>query len=143
MKFTKSSLVNETLKFDHIKRQRTVSSDHTKRLSLNLVQKKCTNTKEQRLIFFLVKLWLYKIWAQSEPEPEPEPPAAADDVFKLKKKSSVTPRKSLPKEEEQPAFAGLKLKKAETVKRAFEETKLETVDLKHHEFEKVPQEETV
>jgi len=91
----------------------------------------------------LVKLWLYKIWAQSEPEPEPEPPAAADDVFKLKKKSSVTPRKSLPKEEEQPAFAGLKLKKAETVKRAFEETKLETVDLKHHEFEKVPQEETV
>ena len=55
----------------------------------------------------------------------------------------MTPRKSLPKEEEQPAFAGMKLKKAETVKRAFEETKLETVDLKHHEFEKVPQEETV
>ena len=37
----------------------------------------------------------------------------------------------------------MKLKKAETVKRAFEETKMETVDLKHHEFEKVPQEETV
>ncbi len=40
MKFTKSSLVNETLKFDHIKLQRTLSSDHTKRLSLNLVQNK-------------------------------------------------------------------------------------------------------
>jgi len=79
-----------------------------------------------------------------EPEPEPEPATAAEDVFKLKKKSSVTPRKSLPpKEEEQPAFAGMKLKKAETIKRAIEETKMETVDLKHHEFEHLPQEETV
>ena len=74
---------------------------------------------------------------ESEPEPEPAPAP-------LKKKSSVTPRKSLPaKEEEQPAFAGFKLKKAETIKRGFDETTMETVDLKHHEFEHLPHEEIV
>ena len=79
-----------------------------------------------------------------EPEPEPEPASGADDMFKLKKKSSVTPRKSLPpKEEEQPAIAGMKRKQAETIKRGFDETKMETVDLKHHEFEHLPQEEIV
>ena len=64
-------------------------------------------------------------------------------MFKLKKKSSVTPRKPIQKEEEQPAFAGFKLKKAETVKRQWDDGGLEKVDLKHHEFEKIPQEEQV
>lgn len=64
------------------------------------------------------------------------------EMFKLKKKSSVTPRKSIQKEEEQPAFAGFKLKKAETVKRGWDDGGLEKVDLKHHEFEKQPQEES-
>lgn len=63
-------------------------------------------------------------------------------MFKLKKKSSVTPRKSIQKEEEQPAFAGFKLKKAETVKRGWDDGGLQKVDLKHHEFEKQPQEES-
>lgn len=64
-------------------------------------------------------------------------------MFKLKKKSSVTPRKApIQKEEEQPAFAGFKLKKATTVKREWDDGGLEKVDLKHHEFEKQPQEET-
>ena len=89
------------------------------------------------------KMEIKKKDKKPEAEPEPEPATGADDMFKLKKKSSVTPRKSLPKEEEQPAFAGMKLKKAETIKRGFDETKLETVDLKHHEFEHMPQEETV
>ena len=64
-------------------------------------------------------------------------------MFKMKKKSSGTPRKMLPKEEEQPAFAGMKLKKAQTVKRQWDEAGLEMVDLKHHEFEKLPQDEQV
>ena len=64
-------------------------------------------------------------------------------MFKMKKKSSATPRKMLPKEEEQPAFAGMKLKKAQTVKRQWDEAGLEMVDLKHHEFEKLPQDEQV
>lgn len=64
-------------------------------------------------------------------------------MFKLKKKSSVTPRKQLPVEEEQPAFAGMKLKKATTVKRQWDDAGLEKVDLKHHEFEGQPQEEQV
>ena len=89
------------------------------------------------------KMEIKKKEKRPEPEPEPEPASTSDDVFKLKKKSSVTPKRSIPKEEEQPAFAGFKLKKAETIKRQFDEQKLETVDLKHHEFEKLPQEETV
>ena len=49
----------------------------------------------------------------------------------------VTPKK----EEEEPAFAGFKLKKASQVKRKFDEPEMEKVELKHHEFEKLPQEE--
>ena len=36
----------------------------------------------------------------------------------------------------------MKLRKASQVKRTWDDDKMETVDLKHHEFEKVPQEET-
>merc|ERR1712048_76064 len=80
---------------------------------------------------------------KKEPEPpkEEEKPPAEGDMFKLKKKSSVTPRKPIQKEEEQPAFAGFKLKKAETVKRQWDDGGLENVNLKHHEFEKAPQDE--
>ena len=103
---------------------------------------------------------------QKEPSPEPaapqdaskpkyerkktvekkEEPAKAEggEMFKLKKKSSVTPRKQIPPpEEDQPAFAGMKLKKATTVKRQWDDGGLEKVDLKHHEFEGIPQEEQV
>ena len=82
---------------------------------------------------------------KKEPEPpkEEEKPPAEGDMFKLKKKSSVTPRKPIQKEEEQPAFAGFKLKKAETVKRQWDDGGLENVNLKHHEFEKEPQNEEV
>ena len=38
-----------------------------------------------------------------------------------------------------PAFASIKLKKAEIVKRTWDEETLEIVDLKHHEFEAIPQ----
>merc|ERR1711936_511713 len=80
---------------------------------------------------------------KKEPEPpkEEEKPPGEGDMFKLKKKSSVTPRKPIQKEEEQPAFAGFKLKKAETVKRQWDDGGLENVNLKHHEFEKPPQDE--
>ena len=47
------------------------------------------------------------------------------------------------KEEEVPAFAGMKLKKSERVQRKIDGPKMETVDLKHHEFEKLPLEESV
>jgi len=63
------------------------------------------------------------------------------EMFKLKKKTSAAPRKVIPKEEEQPAFAGMKLKKSSTVKRDWDDGGLEKVDLKHHEFEKTPEEE--
>merc|ERR1712107_258818 len=76
-----------------------------------------------------------------EKKEEEEPAKAEGEMFKLKKKSSVTPRKQLPKEEEQPAFAGMKLKKAQTVKRTWDDGGVEKVDLKHHEFEGEPQEE--
>merc|ERR1711997_937221 len=61
---------------------------------------------------------------------------------KLKKKASVGPRKQLPAKEEEPAFGGFKLKKAETVKRQWDDGGLEGVNLKHHEFEKEPEVET-
>merc|ERR1712029_368992 len=71
------------------------------------------------------------------PEPEPEP------EFKLpKKKPSRQIPKEEPKEEESP-FRKIKLKKAETVKRTWDDPGMETVDLKHHEFERAPQEEEV
>merc|ERR1712025_1349494 len=80
---------------------------------------------------------------KKEPEPpkEEEKPPGEGDMFKLKKKSSVTPSKPVQKEEEQPAFAGFKLKKAETVKRGWDDGGLENVNLKHHEFEKPPEDE--
>jgi hypothetical protein len=74
--------------------------------------------------------------------PEPEKQEEAGDQFKLKKKSSVGPRKQLPAKEEEPAFGGFKLKKAETVKRQWDDGGLEGVNLKHHEFEKEPEVET-
>lgn len=67
-----------------------------------------------------------------EPEPEPEP------AFKLtKKKTSRQIPKEEPKEEENPF--GMKLKKTETVKRTWDDPSMEKVDLKHHEFERAPQ----
>ena len=53
-------------------------------------------------------------------------------------------RKITPKaaEEAPPPFAGMKLKKSSQVKRTWNDDKMETVDLKHHEFEKIPQVET-
>merc|ERR1712110_1299239 len=82
----------------------------------------------------------------SQKKKEPEPPKQEEkpgegDMFKLKKKSSVTPRKQIEKKEEEPAFAGFKLKKAETVKRSWDDGGLENVNLKHHEFEKEPENE--
>merc|ERR1712179_742473 len=79
-------------------------------------------------------------------EPKPEEKAEApEDMFKLKKKSSVTRKPPPPKEEEeqQAPFAGLKLKKTETVKRTWEDKEMEKVELKHHEFEIEPQSEEV
>ena len=50
--------------------------------------------------------------------------------------------KEEPKEDESP-FGKIKLKKSETVKRTWDDDKMETVDLKHHEFERPAQEEQV
>ena len=80
---------------------------------------------------------------KKEAPPQPEEPKPPEEAFKLRKKSSV-PRKETPKKEEEPAapFAGMKLKKSSQVKRTWDDDKMETVDLKHHESEKLPQEET-
>lgn len=56
-----------------------------------------------------------------------------NEVKKLKRKGSQNINI---KTEDEPAFVGIKLKKASRVNRTWEEDKLETVDLKHHEFEK-------
>ena len=50
----------------------------------------------------------------------------------------VTPKKV---EEEEPAFGGFKLKKSSRVKRSWDDDKLQTVELKHHEFEQLPLDE--
>merc|ERR1712173_520228 len=73
-----------------------------------------------------------------EPEPQPEP----EPAFKLpKKKVSRQIPKEEPKEEESP-FGAIKLKKAERVQRTWDDAGLETVELKHHEFERPPQDPT-
>ena len=74
---------------------------------------------------------------EPEPEPDPEPPKPA---FKVAKKKSTLPPKEEPKEE---GFGVPKLKKTERVQRTWDEPKMETVALAHHEFEKAPQEPEV
>ena len=67
------------------------------------------------------------------PEPEPE--------FKLPKKKPSS--RQIPKEEkkeEESPFGKVSLKKSQTVKRTWDEPSMEMVDLKHHEFERAPQE---
>ena len=89
-----------------------------------------------------------KVDKPKAPEPEPEPSSSTSDgssSFKLPKKKPSVP-KQLPKEEpssEESPFGKIKLKKAETVKRTWEDQGMETVDLKHHEFERPPQDEEV
>merc|ERR1739844_812797 len=63
---------------------------------------------------------------------------AEGEMFKMPKKKSVARKPLEKKEEEVPAFAGMKLKKSERVQRKRDDDKMETVDLKHHEFEKEP-----
>ena len=53
------------------------------------------------------------------------------------------PKKVIEKDTKSAEFLGFKLKKAETVKRQVEQDELETVNLKHHEFEMQPMEEQV
>ena len=53
------------------------------------------------------------------------------------------PKKVIEKDTKEAEFLGFKLKKAETVKRKVEQDELETVNLKHHEFEMQPMEEQV
>ena len=65
------------------------------------------------------------------------------EMFKMPKKKSVQRKPIEKKEEEAPGFAGMKLKKAERVQRKWDDDKMESVDLKHHEFEKEPLEEGV
>lgn len=72
-----------------------------------------------------------------------EPEGEQGEMFKMPKKKSGARQPVAKKEEEVPAFAGMKLKKSERVQRKWDDDKMETVDLKHHEFEKVPQEEGV
>merc|ERR1712123_246051 len=75
-----------------------------------------------------------KVEKKAEPEPEPEP----EPAFKMpKKKVSRQIPKEEPKEEDNP-FA-MKLKKTERVQRTWDDGGLESVDLKHHEFEQPPQ----
>merc|ERR1712223_1431967 len=71
------------------------------------------------------------------PPPAPEPEAQPE--FKLPKKK---PSRQIPKEEkkeEESPFGKVSLKKSQTVKRTWNEPTMETVDLKHHEFERAPQ----
>jgi len=85
-----------------------------------------------------------KAAAEKKPEPEPEPadPKSEEQpAFKLPKKKTSAPRPPPKEEEEEESpFGKIKLKKAERVKRTWDEPTMETVDLKHHEFERAPQE---
>merc|ERR1712165_180314 len=70
-------------------------------------------------------------------KPGEEPEGEQGEMFKMPKKKSGARQPIAKKEEETPAFAGMKLKKSERVQRKWDDDKMETVDLKHHEFEKV------
>ena len=71
-----------------------------------------------------------------------------DEKQKPQKKMSMEEKiaaKKLKKEtkEEEPVFAGMKLKKSSVVKRTWEENSLEVIELKDHNFEKIPETEVV
>merc|ERR1711971_286097 len=90
---------------------------------------------------------------EKEPEQQIEPVVvqseASVDVMEIPKDEKVAPKKiSKDNNKVKPAkkqnleegtFEKPKLKKAQTIKRAIEEPKLETVSLKAHAFEKQPQ----
>ena len=85
--------------------------------------------------------------ADEEKEPEIEE-AKPDEKQKPQKKMSMEEKiaaKKLKKEnkEEEPVFAGMKLKKASVLKRQWTENELEVVELKAHDFEKIPELEMV
>ena len=54
---------------------------------------------------------------------------------------NVVAKKEL--EQEEPLFTGIKLKQAKPVQREWKEHTLETVNLKDHKFEQIPQVEMV
>ena len=68
-------------------------------------------------------------------------------IFPSQKTSVARKKSSTPKSEDTeqspPPFAGMKLKKTTTVKRESREETLPFVELKHHEFEILPQDEEV
>ena len=75
---------------------------------------------------------------------EPETIIPQQPLIKQRKTSDEpqkTKIKNLDVSEHQPTFSKIQLKKAETVKRVWDEPKSEVVQLKHHEFEVVPQRE--
>merc|ERR1711936_1532153 len=82
-----------------------------------------------------------KVEEAEKQEPSPGPPEQNKPVKLDLKKKSVEQKKSTTvvekKEEEGEMF---KLKKSSTVKRDWDDGGLEKVDLKHHEFEKTPEE---
>ena len=61
---------------------------------------------------------------------------AMDEKIAAKKKEKKV-------KEEEPVFAGMKLKKSKPVQRKISEPELETVKLKDHAFEKLPELEMV
>merc|ERR1711892_1351519 len=82
---------------------------------------------------------------KSESETKKEQTISAKDDLKKEKKTSQIKKPEhnkndkVKKDEEKSAFP-VKLKKAEPIRRPITEPKLETVQLKHHEFENQPQE---
>ena len=74
--------------------------------------------------------------AKSKDLSKPEKPLSIEEKLAAKKTSKET-------KTEEPAFGGTKLKKSARVKREWKEDELETVQLKAHKFEVLPEQEGV
>ena len=78
----------------------------------------------------------------SKEEPDKKPKYKKDEKMTMDERIAAKKKDKKVKEEE-PVFAGMKLKKRERVQRQWTEPELETVKLKDHQFEKLPDLEMV
>ena len=62
-----------------------------------------------------------------------------ENIKEVPKRKPSVRRLSQEAPKEEPAFVGMKLKKSKRVQRTWEDDKMESVELKHHEFEVQPE----
>ena len=102
----------------------------------NIVNKRTIRKKSEKSQPSLGELSLGPKGSDSILEPVPQKPVLPT---LLPKKKILKDEKATQQKQEEGRLFGLKLKKAEIIKRSWDEVGIEDIHLKHHEFERIPQ----